>query len=124
MISQCNLIYKVTSKVISNRSRNVLSSNISREQFGFLSGRVIHDAIRVAQVAIHSIKTKMHNIVILEVDLVKAYDRVNWGFLRIFLLHFGLDLQVTNWTMGYISSANFVVLVNGSPSTSSQHLEA
>lgn len=47
-ISLCNCIYKVVSKVIARRPKSILSANISGEQFGFLEGRKIHEAIGVA----------------------------------------------------------------------------
>lgn len=53
-ISLCNCLYKIISKVINRRLKDVLSNNILMEQFGFLQGRQIHEAIRVAQEALHS----------------------------------------------------------------------
>ena len=47
-ISLCNCIYKIISKVISHRLKDKLSRDIYSEQFGFLKGRQIHEAIRVA----------------------------------------------------------------------------
>ena len=47
-ISLCNFIYKVISKIIERRIKAILSENISREQFSFLEGRKIHEAIGVA----------------------------------------------------------------------------
>ena len=47
-ISLCNCIYKVITKVISRRLKDLLSEHISGEQFGFLKGRQIHEAIGVA----------------------------------------------------------------------------
>ena len=47
-ISLCNCLYKIISKVIIKRIKVVLSKNISMEQFGFLQGRQIHEAIGVA----------------------------------------------------------------------------
>ena len=37
-ISLCNLIYKVTSKIIANRIKGCLSRHISKKQYGFLEG--------------------------------------------------------------------------------------
>ena len=48
-------------------------------------------------------------------DVVKTYDRVNWNFLRLILLQIGLPISVTNGIMACISSTQFVVLVNDSP---------
>ena len=52
---------------------------------------------------------------VLKLDLVKAYDRVDWGFLRLILLQIGLDLDLKNWSMTYLPSVNYVVLINGTP---------
>jgi hypothetical protein len=38
VISLCNLVYKVLTKVIANRIKPILSRNLSVEQFGFLEG--------------------------------------------------------------------------------------
>jgi hypothetical protein len=38
-ISLCNCLYKIISKVISRRLKEILSRNISSEQFGFLAGK-------------------------------------------------------------------------------------
>ena len=46
-VSLCNFVYKIMGKIISIRIRNVLGRCISGEQFGFLPGRQIHDAVGV-----------------------------------------------------------------------------
>jgi hypothetical protein len=51
----------------------------------------------------------------LKLDLIKAYDHVDWGFLRLVLLQVGLSLEATDWILGCVTSANFVVLINGRP---------
>jgi hypothetical protein len=61
-ISLCNCIYKIISKVIARRLKSVLSNQISGEQFGFLEGRKIHEAVGVAQECIHSIKVQKPKI--------------------------------------------------------------
>eukprot|EP00253_Pinus_taeda_P006943 PITA_06943 len=55
-ISLCNSIYKIITKVIAVWLKPILSRCISNEQFGFLDGRQIHEAIGVAQETIHSVK--------------------------------------------------------------------
>ena len=52
---------------------------------------------------------------ILKMNLVKDYDKVNWTLLRLVFLQIGLSLEVTNWIMGCVTLANFVVLINDTP---------
>jgi hypothetical protein len=116
-ISLCNLAYKIITKIIATIIKDSLSTGISKEQFGFLEGRQITDAIGVAHEALHSIKVKNKKSLVLKLDMMKAYDRVDWGFLRLVLLQVGLSLEATDWIIGCVSTANFVVLINGSPSS-------
>ena len=53
---------------------------------------------------------------VLKLDLVKSFDRVNWTFLRLLLIQIGIPLLGVNWIMGCVSSSYFFFLVNGSPS--------
>ena len=112
-ISLCNLIYKVISKVIARRIKPMLSRCIQREQFGILQNRQIHDAVGVAQEALHNIKKKGLYAMALKLDIVKAYDIVDWGVLILILLQNGLDLASMNWIMACVESTNHVVMTNG-----------
>eukprot|EP00253_Pinus_taeda_P029977 PITA_29977 len=115
-ISLCNCIYKIIAKVIAIRIVPILSRNISMEQFGFLDGRQIHEAIGVAQEVIHSVKQKKKKGAVLKIDLSKAYDRINWLYLRLLLTHLGFNYSFISWIMGCISNVSFAVLINGAAS--------
>jgi hypothetical protein len=82
----------------------------------FLHKRKIHDALVLAQEAMHSIKSKKLSIIIMKLDLSKAYDKVSRVFLRISLIQPGMNLATINWKMGCIESSSFSILINGSPS--------
>lgn len=116
-ISLCNLLYKIISKVIVDHIRDGLSRGISSEQFGFLKQRLIFDAIGTAQETIHYAQTSFGSSLVFKIDLVKAYDLVDWSFLRLLLLNAGLNLGISNWILGCITSVNFAVLVNRQPSS-------
>jgi hypothetical protein len=116
-ISLCNLCYKIISKIISKRIRSILSHALSEEQFGFLKGRQIIDAIGTVQECLHSIKDKKLQALILKIDLKKSYDCISWDFLRLVLLQCGFGLPTTKWIMGCITSTTYVILINGEPSS-------
>jgi hypothetical protein len=84
-IALCNLAYNI----IANRIKHVLSQTLSGEKLGFLKGRQILDAIGTAQECIHNTKLKKLKALILNLDLQKAYDYINWDFLWLTLLQMG-----------------------------------
>lgn len=67
-ISSCNWIYEI----ISNRIKPILSQHISMGKFYFLENKKIHEAIGIAQEALHSIKVKKCKGMILKIDFIKS----------------------------------------------------
>jgi hypothetical protein len=112
-ISLCNCTYKIVSKVIARRIKRILSKNILKQQFGFLEGRQIHEAIGIAQEGLHSMKTRSLKGTVLKIDLSKAYDRVSWMYIQLLLTHLGFDVPFINWVMNCLTMAAFAVLING-----------
>ena len=55
----------------------------------------------------HSVKIKKLEALILKMDMIKAYDHVNWTFLRLILLQIGLHVETVHWIMECVSTANF-----------------
>jgi len=83
LVSLCNVVYKILSKVIVNRIKPCLNSIISPYQSSFISGRSIHHNIIVAQEMVHSMASMKGNkmFMSIKIDLEKAYDRLNWNLL-------------------------------------------
>ena len=107
-ISLCNCIYKIISKVIVKRLKDVLSTHISKEQFGFLEGRQMYEAIGVAREGLHNIKSKHMQGVVLKIDLSKAYDRLNWLYIRFLLTHLGFHIYFIRWIMSCITMVSLL----------------
>ena len=100
-----------------SKIKYAISKCVSKEQFGFLYKTQILAAIEVAQEGFHSIKSKRMKDLVLKLDLMKAYDRVYWTFICLLLLQIGLPLEITNWIMVCVSSANLIFLINGAHSS-------
>ena len=94
-IALCNLYYSIISNIIAKRIRPILSRKLSEEQFSFLKGRQIIDAIGTAQECLHKIREKKLQALILKIDLKKVYDCISWDFIRLVLLQCGFWLPTT-----------------------------
>eukprot|EP00253_Pinus_taeda_P035962 PITA_35962 len=115
-IALCNVIYKIISSLMAKRLKPLLEKLISPEQTGFVEGRQILDGLVVTQEVIHSMKTKKQKGMMIKLDLLKAYDRVSWQYLEEILRSFGFSKRWISWVLSCISTPNFSILVNGTPS--------
>jgi hypothetical protein len=57
-ISLCNVLYKMVSKLLANRLKQVLENCVSEEQSAFIEGRSIFDNALIAIEVIHAFKRK------------------------------------------------------------------
>ena len=51
----------------------------------------------------------------MKVDLHKAYDSVDWSFIRVLLHKIGLPISVIRWVMVCVSTVRYAVIINGFP---------
>jgi len=75
------------------------------------------DAVGTAQECMNNIKTKNLKALVLKLDLHKAYDCVNWDYLRLILLRTDMGLLVTNWIMRCVTTTSFGIMLNGESTT-------
>jgi hypothetical protein len=97
-----------------------LEKLISQCQSAFIPGRWIAENQLIVHELLHSFKRRKvkGGFVAMKVDLQKAYDRINWNFLRIVLRRFGFQEVFVNWIMQCVTSVSFLVLINGGKSKS------
>jgi hypothetical protein len=78
-ISLCNNSYKILSKLLANRMKDILPFIISHNQNAFVPGRQIQDNILLAHETYHYLKLKRegdNHELGLKLDMNKAYDSV------------------------------------------------
>ncbi|KAL6191175.1 hypothetical protein ACLB2K_037566 [Fragaria x ananassa] len=95
-ISMCNVIYKLGSKVLSNRLKRLLQDGIAPNQSAFVPGR-------------------RQGYGVLKLDMSKAYDRVEWLFLESVNVSMGFDMRWVNWIMNCVKSISYSFILNGEP---------
>ncbi|GJV39999.1 hypothetical protein Tco_1418439 [Tanacetum coccineum] len=113
-ISCCNVIYKVISKLITNRIKEGLQDIVSDNQSAFVPGRSISDNILITQELMHNYHlNKGPHRCAFKIDIQKAYDTVDWKFLRDILGGFGFHPTMVGWIMTCVTSTSFSLCVNG-----------
>ncbi|XP_031094434.1 uncharacterized protein LOC115998904 [Ipomoea triloba] len=115
-IALCNVAYKVLAKVIANRLKEVLHLIISQSQSAFVPDRLITDNIIVAGEIGHYLKRKRAGNIgwaALKVDMAKAYDRMEWGFLEGTLRALGFARDWIDLIRLCVTSVKYEILVNG-----------
>lgn len=84
-ISLCNVTYKIISKVLANRLKPILDSISLENQSAFVLGRLIIDNVLVAFEIMHYLKKKRdkkEGYMAVKLDMSKAYDHVEWVFIK------------------------------------------
>ncbi|GJW28396.1 hypothetical protein Tco_0045271 [Tanacetum coccineum] len=114
-ISCCNVLFKCISKIIANRIKSSLKVLISPNQSAFVPGRSIADNILLTQEIMHNYHLN-HGTprCAFKVDIQKAYDTVDWCFLRKILMGFGFHDRMVGWIMECVTTTSFSICVNGS----------
>jgi hypothetical protein len=114
-ISLCNTVYKIVTKIMVSRLRPIIGNLVSPFQAAFVPGRRGLDNVIIAQELIHSIQRKKGRIgqFILKLDLEKAYDRLEWDFIREVLMFFKFPTSFVNLVLECVSTTSFSILVNG-----------
>ena len=118
-ISICNVIYKIISKVLANRLKKILPQLISPTQSAFVPGWLITDNILVAYETLHTMhrrkkgKKGKKGSLALKLDISKAYDRVEWAFLKCIIVKMGFPNTWIEPMMCCVSTSYFSVKING-----------
>ena len=117
-ISLSNVVSHIVSKVLANRVKPLLPNIISDSQSAFVPGRLIFDNTTVVYEMLHIMRNRRKGKtghMAMKFDISKAYDRVEWVYLRKIMLKLGLAENQVNLAMQCVASASYTVLLNGEP---------
>lgn len=114
-ISLIGSAYKIIAKTLSIRLSKVFESVVSENQIAFIKGRHIMDGILILNEALDEAKRKKIGRLFFKVDLAKAFDSIDWGYLDSMLKGLNFCGKLRGWIKACVETASASVLVNGSP---------
>ena len=83
---------------------------ITHFQNAFIQGRNITDNIVLAHEIFDTLRKNIgrkNNYGALKIDMCKAYDKVNWNFLRAILHSMNFSHTLVNWIMECVTSVQY-----------------
>lgn len=112
-ISLCNVTYKIITKIVINRLKPVISKCISQNLGAFAPGRSIFDNILIAHELFHDFKRKKgsRGAMAVKLELEKAYDVLDWSYIKSCLIQFGFSVDWCDRIMNCITSTLFLFLL-------------
>ena len=107
------LDYKIASKAIASRIKNVLPALIHSDQSGFMKYRFIGQNIRLINDILE--QTELQNVpgILLQLDFRKAFDTVGWPVIQQTLSKFNFGDSLKRWVQTFYCNAESSILNNG-----------
>lgn len=112
-ISLLNVDYKILARVMANRLKYVLPKIISPNQTCCVVGRDISDNIASIRDVIDMVEDNGSEGYIINVDQMKAFDRVSHEYLFTVLQKFGFGPAFINWIKNFYNEIFSAIKCNG-----------
>ena len=114
-ISMVGAIYKIISKILSSRLKEVIAPLIDESQSAFVGNRQILDGVLIANESLRWLKNKKIHGTLIKLDFQKAYDSVNLSFLELIMEKLGFGRKWIRWIINCVCTASMSIILNGSP---------
>ena len=112
-ISLINVDVKIGTKAIAKRLEKVLPEIIHHNQNAYVKGRTIFDAVRTIDDIISLTASKDISSLLVAIDFEKAFDSVNWNYLKKTLEKFNFGPSFIAWITTFYSDISSSVMNNG-----------
>lgn len=112
-ITLCNVDYKIFAKVLANRMQSIICEVVGEHQTCGIRGRAIQSNIHVARSVLDCVSGRGDQVAMLQIDLEKAFDRVQHDVLFKILAHVGVGKIILQGVkMSYTNCYTSLVLNN------------
>lgn len=113
-LSCCNVLFKIITKRLANRLKSVLPKIVSTYQGAFVEKRSLNQNVFLCQELLYKYGRVCLSLrCMIKVDIQKAYDTLNWDFLRDVLLGLHFPARFVDWIMVCVTTTTFSVSING-----------
>ncbi|KAH6556066.1 hypothetical protein KP509_1Z207400 [Ceratopteris richardii] len=92
-ISMMSIIYKIFAKIFALRLKPIMHKITHPSQTGFVYGRSIYDNIFLTQILMEHAISSNQQIVGMQIDFEKAFDRIRWDFIAVVLKKLGFGVK-------------------------------
>jgi hypothetical protein len=114
-ISLTNVCMKFLTKLAANHLQGRILDCIHKNQYGFLRNRSIQDCLAWSFEYIYLCHVSKKPIIILKLDIAKAFDTVEHEAILQVMRHKGFNEKWLKWSSDFLSTRHSAVLLNGVP---------
>ena len=104
---------KIASKALSSRLEKILPEIIQTDQYAYIKGRTIFNAIRTIDDIMEYTKIQQLSGLMVAFDFEKAFDSLSWSFLFRALRSFNLGKSFIRWGLVFYCNITRYLLNNG-----------
>ena len=108
-----NVDYKLAARVVAGRLQKVNHLIVAKDQTCGVPGRFIGENVSIIGDVVSFASRTGVPLAILSLNQEKAFDRVDWGFMRATLVRMGFKYSFLRWFSLFYTQVQIAVIVNG-----------